>query len=77
MGLPVLTTSHTGARDAIIKDVTGDYIEMTAESVYNNILRYMENTQLCRKMGENGRRFVMDNFSEEIIWKEIEKLYEQ
>jgi len=73
MRIPVLTTSHTGARDAIIPSVTGEYIEMTSESIYTKLLMYSNNKSLCYKQGEKGREFVKENFSEKVIWNEIER----
>ena len=73
MGKPVLTTSHTGSRDAIVNGVTGMYININADSIAEKVSDYLNNPELCRKHGENGRKFIMENFEEEIIWKEIEK----
>lgn len=77
MRIPVLTTSHTGARDALKAGVTGDYIDMTPKSIVNAITEYLEQPDLNRRQGIEGRKFVIENFAEENIWKEIEKLYLQ
>jgi len=73
MRVPVLTTSHTGAKDAIIPSVTGDYIEMSAESIYSKLLTYYQNKSLCLEQGLKGREFIKENFSEQVIWDEIEQ----
>jgi glycosyltransferase involved in cell wall biosynthesis len=78
MSKPVLTTAHTGSRDAMVDEVTGSYIQLDSCSIANKILKYIENPELCRERGLNGRRFVLDNFQQQLIWQEIEnKLYKQ
>ncbi|WP_296122477.1 glycosyltransferase family 4 protein [uncultured Bacteroides sp.] len=75
MNLPIITTKVTGCIDSIIEGQTGLFVEHTAESIANAI-ELLYNDELKRKkMGENGRRFVVDNFRQEIIWQEIDKLY--
>lgn len=75
MHLPIITTKVTGCIDSIIEGRTGLFVEHTTESMANAI-ELLYNDDLKRKeMGENGRHFVVDNFRQEIIWQEIEKLY--
>ena len=75
MNLPIITTKVTGCIDSIIEGRTGLFVEHTTESMANAI-ELLYNDDLKRKeMGENGRHFVVDNFRQEIIWQEIEKLY--
>lgn len=77
MRIPVLTTSHTGSRDAIVPGKTGVYVETTAESLCRAIREYMDNPALLRSHGEEGRRFVLENFEQRLIWREIEtKIYQ-
>lgn len=76
MNIPVLTTSNTGAKDALISGETGDYIETNETSIVSKILEYKSDDSLRESRGKAGRRFVVDNFDERIIWKEIEKLYQ-
>ncbi len=75
MEIPVLTTSHTGAKDALKAGVTGEYIDMTPESIINAVNKYLDNPDIVHRQGIEGRRFVSENFAEENIWQEIEKLY--
>lgn len=77
MEKPVITTSHTGSRDAIINDVTGQYITMSSDDIKIKVLNYMNSRALLKLHGKNGRIHMIQNFSQEIIWKEIQtKLYE-
>lgn len=77
MGVPVLTTSNTGARDAILPGVTGEYIDTTPESIFEKAEQYIINSKLGEKQGKAGREFILDNFLQENIWREIEKLYNE
>ena len=75
MGIPVVTTKATGCIDAIIEDETGLFVGHTGKELYEAMNRLIENEQLCSSMGEKGRSFVVNNYRQEIVWNEIEKLY--
>lgn len=75
MQLPVLTTSHTGSRDAIINNETGLFVDLSPISIANKIELLHNNESLAKKMGISGRKFVASNFEQHLIWSEIEKLY--
>lgn len=78
MAIPVLTTAHSGSRDAIVDGETGVYIELTRNSIAEAIKVYVSNGELRRLHGSNGRKFVKMYFSQSIIWNEIEsKLYKK
>lgn len=72
-GLPVVTTKVTGCIDSIIENVTGIFAENTAESIYEKIKFYIDNSDITKEHGESGSQFVRDNFSENYVYKEIEK----
>ena len=72
MGIPVLTTAHTGSRDAIINEKTGLYIELSAESISSTIEVLIKNPDLALKLGEQGRQYVCENFEQHIVWEAIE-----
>lgn len=72
MEVPVLTTSHTGSRDAIINNETGLYIELSVDSIKNTLEKLINNTDLAFKLGEQGRNYVCQNFEQHLIWDEIE-----
>ena len=75
MELPVITTRATGCIDSIIGGKTGVYVEHEPDSLTMAIETFYHNEILCYEFGRNGRKFVVDNFEQHIIWKEIEKLY--
>jgi colanic acid/amylovoran biosynthesis glycosyltransferase len=63
-GLPVISTRHAGIAEVIVDGETGflvnehDVDEMAAKMIY-----LIENPEIARKIGENGKRRVRDNFS--------------
>ena len=72
MGIPVLTTAHTGSRDAIINQKTGLYIDLSASSISSTIEDLINKPDFALKLGGQGRQYVNENFEQHIIWKEIE-----
>ena len=77
MGIPTLTTSHSGSKDAICEGLTGMFITMNdVDSIIEKISMYMNNKELRMQHGRQGREWVLKNFRQEIIWTEIEnKIY--
>jgi glycosyltransferase involved in cell wall biosynthesis len=76
MAKPVLASDHTGSKDAMIDGLTGSYIKPTVKSISENISAYLEDSEMLMTHGEQGRVFILNNFSQELIWAEIEeKLY--
>lgn len=75
MELPIITTKVTGCIDSIIEKETGVFVEHDTDSLAMAIDTFYHNEALCCKYGQNGRKFVVDNFEQHIIWREIEKLY--
>lgn len=75
MEVPVLTTSHTGCRDAILSGQTGLFVEHSSLSIASNIEALINNLTWAGKLGVNGRIFIKKYFDQHLIWNEIEKLY--
>lgn len=76
MGVPVLATSNTGARDALIDGVTGMYIDLNPVKIAQKIEMYIVNSDLRSNHSKNARIFVQERFNQRLVWKEIEKIYE-
>lgn len=71
MGKPVVTTRVTGCCDSIIEGVTGLFAENTPSSLAEKI----DLIRLHHAIdGNNGRRWVVDNFDSKIVWNEINNL---
>ncbi|MBB6271529.1 glycosyltransferase involved in cell wall biosynthesis [Pedobacter cryoconitis] len=72
MELPVITTRSTGCKDSILENETGMFSEIDANDLAFKIGQYLINNDLAVQHGENGRKFVLKNFRQELIWNEIE-----
>ena len=75
MGLPVITTKATGCIDSIIDGETGFFVNHNDKELQSALASLYENEVKRSIMGKKGRQFVIDHFNQELIWKEIEKLY--
>lgn len=75
MELPIITTEVTGCRDAIIPNETGVFVEHTSSSLLEAICEIYRDKAYSSFLGKNGRKFVVENFRQELVWNEIEKLY--
>lgn len=72
MGIPVLTTKATGCIDSIVEGVTGFFISHDPKDIAKKI-ELIRNTNLIAC--NNCRKWAADNFDCNIIWDEIELLY--
>ena len=66
--LPVITTESTGARDAVLAEVTGLLIPAgIPEAITEAVVSLADNPSLRRRMGNTGRAWVMDRFCREKV----------
>ena len=75
MEVPVITTKNTGCIDSIIENETGIFTEITPVAIAKSILSLQNDPLLSAKLGQSGREFVVKNFEQQAIWKELEGLY--
>lgn len=75
MELPIVTTRATGCVDSIIEKETGIFVEHDSDSIATAIDYFCSDENRRIEFGKNGRKFVVDNFEQHIIWAEIEKVY--
>lgn len=73
MELPVITTRSTGCIDSIIENETGVFTEINADSIAEKINLYFIDKDKAITQGKNGRKFVVENFDQKVIWQEIEE----
>jgi len=66
MGLPVITTRKTGCIDSIIDGKTGLFIDLNAQSIAE-VLERMMDKDFAHKLGQNGRKWVAENFEHTIV----------
>ncbi len=77
-GLPVITTLATGARDAVIPEVTGLLVPPGyPEAISEAILQLLGDQVRRHKMGAAARQWVVDRFSEERVMSLTVALYRE
>lgn len=77
MEIPVITTRATGCCDSIIDGKTGIFVGHNEKELETAIMKLYDSDELRSQMGLAGRKMVVDNFRNEVVWKEIGKLYKQ
>ena len=75
MNLPVITTKSTGCIDSILENITGIYTDINPECISKNIMFYIENPDIASIHGINGRKFVLEQFNQSVIWNKLANLY--
>lgn len=74
MGVPVVATKYPGPSSAMIDGVTGISVEVRDElSLYEAIKTILSDKEFAGQLGENGVRFVKENFDRSVF---MEKLIE-
>jgi glycosyltransferase involved in cell wall biosynthesis len=67
-GIPVVTTNSTGARDAVIPEVTGLLIPPGyPEAIYESVIKLLRDPERRRCMGRAARAWVVEHYSEERV----------
>jgi glycosyltransferase involved in cell wall biosynthesis len=67
-GIPVVTTNSTGARDAVIPEVTGLLIPPGyPEAIYESVIKLLRDPERRRRMGRAARAWVVEHYSEERV----------
>ncbi|KYP15117.1 glycosyltransferase family 4 protein [Flavihumibacter sp. CACIAM 22H1] len=76
MGLPVITTTATGCRDAIKDGFNGMlYPFGNSAALQKLLLGYLENNERRKLHAKNSRTWAAE-FKQQVIWDGIEKVYE-
>ena len=73
MEIPVLTTKNTGCIDSIVEGVTGAYIDLSRNGIFEGIETVFLNGQR-KQLGLNGRQMVLENFDNSTLWPIIENV---
>jgi lipopolysaccharide/colanic/teichoic acid biosynthesis glycosyltransferase len=75
-GLPVITTSATGAIDSVIHGKTGIIVPVgNASALQRAIEQLLGSREIRQKMGRDGQNWVSDNFKQESVWSALETEY--
>lgn len=74
MKVPILVSRSHGCIDSIQEHETGEYIDISAESISNG-LENMRDTATRKKLGDGGRKFVVENFDYKVMWPQVSDCY--
>lgn len=76
MQIPILVSRSHGCIDSIREDVTGRYIDISAEGIAIG-LDEMLDYSIRRRLGIEGRNFVVNNFDYKKMWPLIKEYYDK
>ncbi len=77
-GLPVISTNHAGIPDVIQHKITGLLVEEhDVEGMTEHMLRLLNEPDLGKKLGKNGKRNIQQNFNLEKHIKVLNELVEK
>lgn len=77
MGLPVIVSNATGCVDAVNEGYNGlVFQKKKSKELKKALLKYVENSDLRKKHGANGRLWA-ENFTSTTIWDGLEELYKE
>ena len=75
LGKPILTTKIGGIPEAITDGVNGILIEPCEEQIIDNIECLIKNRKLAKKLGDNAKETVINNFTWEKTANVFEHIY--
>lgn len=76
MEKPILDSPAHGCVDAIVEHETGEYIELSAEGICNG-MEMMLDSDLRKRLGENGRKQVLEWYDFKVMWPLVSDLYKK
>ena len=75
-GKPIITTNVPGCRETLIENVTGLLVPVHDHiSLSQSIIKLLSNHNLLISMGQNARKFALNNFSKKIIISKNLRVY--
>lgn len=74
MEKPLLVSKAHGVEDTIVEHVTGEYIDLTPESICHG-MESMLDEDTRKALGENGRKKVMEWYDFRVMWPLVKELY--
>jgi glycosyltransferase involved in cell wall biosynthesis len=78
MGKPIITTDVPGCRDTVENGLNGILVPMKdVESLFNAVLKLVNDVELRRKMGEKSRKKAEREFDEKIVVDQTMEIYSQ
>lgn len=76
MEKPVIVSDYTGCAETIEENVTGLYIDKTPQSIVCAVEKCF-NSSYAKQLGQNGRKFVCENFEHNLIRQDVLRLLNQ
>lgn len=74
---PVIVADVTGARDTVVDGQTGFLVDPeNPEDILEKLELLILAPELRHRMGEQGEKWAVENFSNETMWKELERYYQ-
>lgn len=73
-GKPIIACDIGGQTDVVMNNVTGILVKPTVNDVSDALIELLKNPDKARRMGEEGRRYIEENYSREIIrnkWRDL------
>lgn len=74
MEVPVLVAPSHGCIDSIQENVSGFYIGLDAKNICEGMERMMD-MEYMRRIGKQGREFVLENFDHKVMWPKVLNVY--
>lgn len=76
MEKPILDSRAHGCVDAIVEHETGEYIDLSASGICKG-MEQMLDVNLQRRLGENGRKRVLEWYDFKVMWPLVGDLYKK
>jgi|SRR3989344_638309 len=76
-GVPVIAVNEGGYKETIVDGKTGYLVKRDSRVLAEKINLLLKNPSLARKLGENGRKHVLKNFTWEKSTKKLENLFSE
>ena len=76
MEVPILVSRSHGCVDSIVEHVTGEYIDLTPESICQGMEQMLDSNKR-HELGMNGRKMVMEWFNHQVMWPMVKDLYKK
>ena len=76
-GLPVIAVAEGGVRETVINEVNGLSIEHNLDVMAKSIERILNDKDLARRLGENGRKLVLEKWSLDASIDRLERKFEE
>ncbi|WP_209332801.1 glycosyltransferase [Lunatimonas salinarum] len=78
MQLPVVATLHNGIPEGVIDEITGYLVpERDIEALKTKMKYLIDNENVRRTMGKNGREYVLRNFDNAVLGEKLELIYSE